>query len=183
MPQINEAFPDPYAMQRIGHTAYCQAYADQSAEREATRQDLLREANMAYHLQRLRKKYQRILFVCGISHYPRIMTLLSSTQAQPIGRQRRDGVILAHLQGRQPYGVYLLVKDRTRAIAADLETGEVVVLGQGDLALAMRASMSIPVVFAPREIEGRILVDGGISMNLPIEIVRSMGADIVIAGP
>ena len=100
MPQINEAFPDPYAMQRIGHTAYCQAYADQSDERKATRQDLLREANMAYHLQRLRKKHQRILFVCGISHYPRIMALLSSTQAQPIGRQRRDGVILAHLHER-----------------------------------------------------------------------------------
>ncbi|MGD8382434.1 MAG: hypothetical protein PVJ11_09845, partial [Syntrophobacterales bacterium] len=58
MPQINEAFPDPYALQRIGHTAYCQAYADQPTEREATRQDLLREANMAYHLQRLRGKHQ-----------------------------------------------------------------------------------------------------------------------------
>ncbi len=68
-----------------------------------------------------------------------------------------------------------------RAIAADLETGDVVVLDHGDLALAMRASMSIPVVFAPREVEGRMLVDGGISMNLPIEIVRRMGADIVIA--
>jgi NTE family protein len=68
-----------------------------------------------------------------------------------------------------------------RAIAADLETGDVVVLDHGDLALAIRASMSIPVVFAPREIEGRLLVDGGISMNLPIEIVRRMGADLIIA--
>ena len=68
-----------------------------------------------------------------------------------------------------------------RAVAADLVTGEAVVLGRGDLALAMRASMSIPIVFAPREVDGRLLADGGISKNLPIDVVRGMGADIVIA--
>ena len=55
---------------------------------------------MAYHLQQLRKKHQRLLFVCGISHYPRILARLSSAQAQPIGRQRREGAILAHLHQR-----------------------------------------------------------------------------------
>jgi NTE family protein len=68
-----------------------------------------------------------------------------------------------------------------KAIAADLETGEVVVLDHGDLALAIRSSMSIPVAFAPREIDGKLLVDGGISNNLPVEIVREMGAGVVIA--
>lgn len=68
-----------------------------------------------------------------------------------------------------------------RAVAADIETGEAVVLDHGDLALAMRASMSIPVVFAPRVIDGRLLVDGGISSNLAIDVVRQMGADVVIA--
>ncbi len=68
-----------------------------------------------------------------------------------------------------------------RAVAADIVTGEPVVLDHGDLALAMRASMSIPVVFAPREIDGRLLVDGGVSSNLPIDAVRRMGADVVIA--
>jgi NTE family protein len=68
-----------------------------------------------------------------------------------------------------------------RAVAADIETGEGVVLGRGDLALAMRASMAIPAVFAPREIDGRLLVDGGITENLPIEVARAMGADLVIA--
>jgi NTE family protein len=67
------------------------------------------------------------------------------------------------------------------AIAADLVTGEAVILDYGDLALAMRASMSIPVAFAPREIDGVLLVDGGISQNLPVNAVRRMGADIVIA--
>ncbi len=68
-----------------------------------------------------------------------------------------------------------------RAVAADLATGEPLVLDHGDLALAMRASMSIPLVFAPRQIEDRLLVDGGISRNLPIDVVRRMGADVVIA--
>jgi NTE family protein len=68
-----------------------------------------------------------------------------------------------------------------RAVAADIETGEAVVIGEGDLALAMRASMSIPVVFAPRVIDDKLLVDGGISSNLAIDVVREMGADIVIA--
>ena len=68
-----------------------------------------------------------------------------------------------------------------RAVASDLESGNPVVLERGDLALAMRASMSIPIAFSPREIAGRLLVDGGVSSNLPIDIVRSMGADVVIA--
>jgi len=50
-----------------------------------------------------------------------------------------------------------------RAVAADIETGRKVVLGKGDLAGAMRASMSIPGVFAPVEIDGKLLVDGGIA--------------------
>jgi len=100
MPQINEVLPDPYAIHRIGHTAYCQAYAAQYAHRQSTRQDILREANMAYYLQKLMKKHQRVLFVCGISHYPSILAKLSSPQAQPIGRQQREGVILAHLDER-----------------------------------------------------------------------------------
>lgn len=68
-----------------------------------------------------------------------------------------------------------------RAIGADIVTGEALTLGHGDLALAMRASMSIPAVFAPREMDGRLLVDGGITDNLPIEVVRRMGADVIIA--
>lgn len=68
-----------------------------------------------------------------------------------------------------------------RAVAADLATGNPVVIGEGDLALAIRASMSIPIVFAPRELESELLADGGIARNLPIDVVRSMGADVVIA--
>lgn len=68
-----------------------------------------------------------------------------------------------------------------RAVATNLETGEPVILGSGDLALALRSSMSVPGVFAPTEADGRILGDGGLVDNLPIDVVRAMGADIVIA--
>ncbi len=67
-----------------------------------------------------------------------------------------------------------------RAVAVDLETGEMVVLRRGRLADAARASMSVPGVFPPAELNGRLLIDGGIVRNLPVDIVREMGADIVI---
>lgn len=68
-----------------------------------------------------------------------------------------------------------------RAVAADIATGEAVILGSGNLASALRATMSVPAVLAPIEIDGRLLVDGGIVMNLPVEVARDMGADIIIA--
>jgi len=67
-----------------------------------------------------------------------------------------------------------------RAVATDLETGKAVVMNQGDLAVAMRASISAPGVFAPVESEGRLLVDGGLAENLPVEVARQMHADILI---
>ena len=68
-----------------------------------------------------------------------------------------------------------------RAVAADINTGEAVVLDKGNLAGAMRASMSIPGVFPPVKLDGRILVDGGIVDNVPVDVARRMGADVVIA--
>ncbi len=68
-----------------------------------------------------------------------------------------------------------------RAVATDMESGAAVVLDQGDLALALRSSMSVPGVFSPTEVGGRVLGDGGLVNNLPIDVARSLGADIVIA--
>src|SRR3984957_9423068 len=67
-----------------------------------------------------------------------------------------------------------------RAVATDLETGNAVVMGEGDLSIAMRASVSAPGVFAPVELNGRLLVDGGLAENLPINVARAMHADILI---
>ncbi|WP_375164344.1 patatin-like phospholipase family protein [Burkholderia thailandensis] len=68
-----------------------------------------------------------------------------------------------------------------RAIATDLQTGQKVMLDHGSLPLAIRASMALPGLFSPAEIDGRALVDGGLVGNLPVDAARRMGADIVIA--
>ena len=68
-----------------------------------------------------------------------------------------------------------------RAVATDLNSGQAVVMDQGSLALAMRASMSIPGVFRPVTIGNHLLVDGGLVNQLPVDVVRAMGADRVIA--
>jgi NTE family protein len=67
-----------------------------------------------------------------------------------------------------------------RAVATDLLTGNAVLMDKGDLAIAMRASISAPGVFAPVETQGRVLVDGGLAENLPIDVARAMHADILI---
>ena len=67
-----------------------------------------------------------------------------------------------------------------RAVATDLETGDAVIMNSGDLTSAMRASMSAPGVFSPVERDGRLLVDGGIAENVPIDVAREMGVDILI---
>jgi NTE family protein len=69
---------------------------------------------------------------------------------------------------------------RFRAVATDLENGERVVLDSGDLTSAMRASMSAPGIFAPVERRGQVLVDGGISDNVPVDVARQMGVDLLI---
>ncbi len=67
------------------------------------------------------------------------------------------------------------------AVASDIKTGEAVVLNEGEVTLAIRASCSIPLVFKPVELENRLLVDGGLSLPVPARVVRKMGADLVIA--
>lgn len=68
-----------------------------------------------------------------------------------------------------------------RAVAVDLVTAREVRLEQGPLATAMRAIMSLPLIFPPIDTEGRVLVDGGAMNNVPANVVRSMGADTVVA--
>src|SRR5579864_6816976 len=68
-----------------------------------------------------------------------------------------------------------------RCVATDMLSGEGLVLRDGPLAQAVRASMAIPGVFTPVEISGRVLADGGMVQNIPVETVLAMNADAVIA--
>ena len=68
-----------------------------------------------------------------------------------------------------------------RAVATDIETGEAVVLSHGNIAEAMRASMSVPGAISPVSMDGHLLVDGMIANNLPIDQARKLCGDVVIA--
>jgi NTE family protein len=68
-----------------------------------------------------------------------------------------------------------------RAIASDIERGETHVMAKGDLAQAIRASMSVPAIFAPVRMDDRLLVDGGLVGNLPVDVMQAMDVDIIIA--
>ena len=68
-----------------------------------------------------------------------------------------------------------------RTVAVDLLSAQPVAMRDGSLADAMRATMSLPLIFPPVEVNGQVLVDGGTMNNVPADIVRAMGADRVIA--
>ncbi|MCK5818772.1 MAG: patatin-like phospholipase family protein [Psychromonas sp.] len=70
---------------------------------------------------------------------------------------------------------------RYRAVATDLVTSHQVILHDGSIAKAMKASSTVPGALVPTKLNGQLLVDGGISNNLPVSVARSMGADIIIA--
>ena len=61
-----------------------------------------------------------------------------------------------------------------RAVATDLVTRDTVVLASGDLAQAVRASMAVPLLFPPEAVDGRMLIDGGLSANVPVAIARGL---------
>lgn len=113
-----------------------------------------------------------------------------------IGLSFQDGRVsipLGLVQGQQ---VRQIIKDLTdnapgirsfddlptpyRAVATDLETGDPYIFRDGSIVTAMRASMSLPALLAPVEHDGRLLVDGGLAMNIPVEVGREMGADRLI---
>jgi NTE family protein len=68
-----------------------------------------------------------------------------------------------------------------RCLAVDLVSAQPIVLDRGSLADAMRATMSLPGIFPPIELDGHVLVDGGAMNNVPADVVRSLGSDVVIA--
>jgi NTE family protein len=89
--------------------------------------------------------------------------------------------VLRRLAGPGGYQKFDRLPIPYRAVATDLVTGKPVVFREGEVARVMRASMSVPGAVAPVEIEGKLLVDGGLVDNLPVGAARAMGADIVIA--
>lgn len=105
-PLVMQGVPDPAAISDIGYEAYCRAWLQAVPERgrleaepdsepdpEAAAEDALREATMAFHLQALAEKHERIVCICGLEHVRRIRARLDEPQVRPIGRLRRDDAL------------------------------------------------------------------------------------------
>lgn len=105
--------------------------------------------------------------------------------AEGLMTDRRVNRLLVRLlfdAGARAHGDFDRLPIRYRAVAGDLKTGEAVSIGSGDLALAVRASMAVPGLFAPViDEQGRYLVDGGIADYLPVQAAREAGARRVVA--
>jgi NTE family protein len=141
-------------------------------------QDLFRDRALRRDLVYRRKQDDRSIYArgsLGLRYGEGIELPLGLVQGQKITQALRSAT--------------LGVADRTsfdqlptpfRALATDLESGAAVVLDHGDLATVLRASMSAPGVLAPVEVDGRLLVDGGLVDNLPVGLARAMGVDVLI---
>lgn len=81
----------------------------------------------------------------------------------------------------QQFGDFDALAIPYRAVATDLETSAPVVLARGSIVKAMQASATVPGALQPALIDGKLLVDGGIANNMPVDVVKAMGADIIIA--
>jgi NTE family protein len=81
----------------------------------------------------------------------------------------------------QPYSSFDNLTIPFRAVTTDLVTGERVVLDSGDLAQALRATMTVPLAFSPVQQGDSLLVDGGLVDPIPVDIAKEMGSDLVIA--
>jgi len=105
----------------------------------------------------------------------------------------RVGIPTALSKGMYNYNLLARLTDKVRhvrdfnklpipflCIATDIETGQEVLLNKGYLPQAMLASSAFPSLFSPVEIDGRLLVDGGVTNNYPIDEVKKLGADIII---
>ncbi|MBQ0063789.1 MAG: patatin-like phospholipase family protein [Prevotella sp.] len=107
----------------------------------------------------------------------------SEKHSHKVGLMRGDSIqnLLAKLSGREDSMSFDALPIPFRCVAVDIRQMKEVVFSNGKLPFAMRASMSIPGVFQPLERDSMLLVDGGMLNNLPVDVVRAMGADIVIA--
>ncbi len=140
--------------------------------------DRILQPDVPYPLKSVRRKEDARAYPIGIEAGLRHGFRLQSG----LNPGHRIGLLLSRIA--LPYSTVESFDDLPipfRCVATDLEKGTVVVLDQGPLGPALRASMALPGTFDPVRLRGRLLSDGGILDNVPVDVARAMGADIVIA--
>ncbi|MBC7545533.1 MAG: patatin-like phospholipase family protein, partial [Candidatus Sericytochromatia bacterium] len=121
-----------------------------------------------------------------VYHMEREARLMSWKDIAPLTIPRMMGLVpsenIRRLFARHAKGDnFNDLKIPLHVIITDLKAGERLIVSEGNLADAVQASCAIPGIFTPVKRDGRILVDGGVLSNLPVDVARQMGADIVIA--
>lgn len=159
---------------------YAAGYSAEELEKIATEldwQNTLADASLREDIPFRRKQddrdflvKQRLSFNHGKLSFP-----LGLLQGQNLGLQLES--LLVHTNEIDDFNKLPIP---FRAVATDIASGEAVVFDHGHLPLAIRASLALPGFFAPVEVDGRLLVDGVLSKNLPIDVARAMGVDRVI---
>jgi len=96
-PCHEEPFPDSYAVRRIGLASYYTEYRKVFGKSEPGPEDLLREKGMAFRLQQMAQRFERILLVCGMAHLERLKENFALPQAAPLERVKRSGISLYNL--------------------------------------------------------------------------------------
>ena len=144
-------------------------------------------------LQSLFRRYEPIAFLT-VGDFTAPLTVLPPTFVlelrgdrlrlqSPVVREPKINALLNQLllsANLTAAGDFDRLPRRFRAIATDTRSRSALVIRDGDLAEAIRASLAIPVVFAPVEREGRLLIDGGLSDNIPVDVARRMGSSGVL---
>ena len=125
-------------------------------------------------------RIQEALAWCAQPDWKKLPPLMFGNRlsSKALMQGRRVEKLMAELIGVRDFNELALP---FAAVATDFHTGEPVVMREGDLLSAVRASMSIPGVFRPVERDGRILIDGQLADPVPVAACRAMGADTVIA--
>ena len=145
---------------------------------------IARDTNWYYYFQnRSDRKNESLRQKLYFKEFPFTFDISSEGISVPKGfvNGQRIGLFLSRLTWE-----YQHVKDYHKlpvpflCVATDFEKGEGIVLDKGNIAESLRASMAIPSVFNPVEIDDRIFLDGGVVNNFPVKEVREMGADIII---
>jgi NTE family protein len=111
----------------------------------------------------------------------RLSSLSLSMKGFPLGLLDLDKLIVWLQEAMGPVTHFDELQMPFAAVATDIVTGELVVMNEGEVGPAVRASCSVPGLFTPYRRDERLLVDGGVIANLPVEVVRQMGAEYVIA--
>lgn len=125
---------------------------------------------------------------CGGAQIEQLKAMAKKLSWLKIGRLTRPRLGLLQAEGLEKMLIEIIGDRRFEeldipfaAVATDIVAEEMVVLREGRVAPAVRASCAVPGLFTPLERDGRVLVDGGLRNNLPISVAREMGADYVIA--